>query len=319
MDREKLIQYINGENLSEKELVEILDWIEGSEKNQQEYEELKKLWVLSGINEASPVRYRKFFQQQSRTKKFILNEAFMKYAAIFILAFFIGGFSIYLTNQTFQSTVAYNEIQVPGGEKSIITLYDGTKVWLNSGTTLKYPSTFEKSERKVFVNGEAFFDVAKNKNQPFVVNANQIDIKVLGTRFNVYAYQDEPEIQVTLEEGAVHTKAISSKKWTNVKPGEQAIYNNNTKQLHKKTVNTELFSSWKENLLRFEDAPFKDVIKKMEHWYGVRITLDSSIDTEEAYTMTIKTESLREMLNLISKTTQIKYEINENKVLITKP
>ena len=319
MEKKQLIQYIQGEQLSEMELVEILDWIESSTENRHQYEELKQLWVLSGISAAKPSQSRKFFGQKTRVKKHVFNQVIWQYAAIFIVAFFIGGLSLYLVHPTFQEPVAYNEIQVPNGEKSIITLYDGSKVWLNSGTTFKYPATFSKNERKVYVDGEAFFDVAKNKKQPFIVHANQLDIRVLGTRFNVCAYHDEPEFQVTLEEGSVHTKAASGKRWTILTPGEQATYNRNTNKIRKTTVDTELYSSWKENLLRFEDTPFRDVIKKMEHWYGVQISLDQSINPEEAYTMTIKTESLREMLNLLAKTTQIKYEIKENKVLITRP
>ena len=321
MKEEKLIQYIKGNLLAGDEVIELLDWIEASDDNQEKYNRLKNLWVITGLDQAGERQSQKFLSMTDRRKIVTLkhSRSLLKYAAVFILAFFIGGLSLYLVSPIFQGTVAYNEIKVPNGEKSMITLYDGSKIWLNSGTTFRYPATFSKNERKVFVDGEAFFDIAKNKNQPFIVNANQLDIKVLGTRFNVYAYHDEPEFQVTLEEGSVHTKAASGKRWTILTPGEQATYNRNTNQMRKETVDTDLYSSWKENLLRFEDTPFRDVIKKMEHWYGVQISLDQSINPEEAYTMTIKTESLREMLNLLAKTTQIKYEIKENKVLITKP
>jgi ferric-dicitrate binding protein FerR (iron transport regulator) len=104
-----------------------------------------------------------------------------------------------------------------------------------------------------------------------------------------------------------------------LKPGEQVTLNCETNGLKYQKVNTELYTSWKENLLKFDDAPFEEVIKKMERWYDVKITVDPAIDTRERYTMTIKTESLREMLQLVSRTTKINYEIKENTVLIMKP
>lgn len=323
MKEEKLIQYIKGKLFAEDEVIEVLDWIEASNANQERYNELKNLWVMTGLDQTGERQLKKLRSMPNRrktvTQKYFRTE--LKYVAVFILAFIMGASCLYFLQQNQAGLLlnAFNEVQVPEGEKSMITLYDGSKVWLNSGTTFRYPATFSKHERKVFVDGEAFFVVAKNTEQPFVVNANQLDIRVLGTRFNVCAYHDELEFQVTLEEGSVHTKATSAKNWTILTPGEQATYNRNTNQIRKATVDPELYSSWKENLLHFEDAPFKDVIKKMEHWYGVQIILDKSINPEEAYTMTIKTESLREMLNLLAKTTQIKYEIKENKVLITKP
>lgn len=245
---------------------------------------------------------------------------FSKYAAIFVIAFLLG-FGSFLIFQRINAdyTNQYTEIKVPYGERSEVTLYDGTKVWLNSGTVLKFPLVFKTNQRKVFVQGEAFFDVAKNKEKPFIVDANQMEIQVFGTRFNICAYPDDNDLYTTLEEGKIAALNNITGEKVQLKPGEQAVLNIDTKKMTIQTVNTELYTSWKDNLLRFEDAEFSDVVKKMERWYDVKMIVDKSINSNKRYTMTIKTESLREMLRLLSFTTPMKYEINEDQVFIHRP
>lgn len=319
MDENKLLRYIQGESVSDPELTEILDWIESSKENSEQFESLKRLWVLSGITQVKADNSLRFFPPRTKMLFPFRNSQLMKYAAIFILAFFTGLSSFYFYTHFSNTQLAYNEIQVPDGQKSMITLYDGTKVWLNSGTTFRYPATFSRNERKVFLSGEGFFDVAENTACPFIVNAHHLNVKVLGTRFNVDAYEENTEVKVTLERGKVIAQAENSANGITLSPGEQAVFRNNTNELSKKDVDTELYSSWKENLLRFQDTPLSEVIVKMEHWYGVQIELDQNINPNDKFTMAIKTESLREMLNLISKTTLITYEINGDKVLIKRP
>lgn len=322
MEEEKLIQYIQGTLTSEEEITDVLDWIEASEDNQARYNALKTLWVITGLKQVNEQHAGKFFTKPAPAKTVSLKVmSLMRYAAVFILAFLTGAFALYLVSQNQETPFyrAYNEIQVPNGEKSIITLYDGTRVWLNSGTTFRYPVAFQPKERKVYVDGEAYFDVSKKKDQPFIIQADQLKIKVLGTRFDVCAYHTDEEFFVTLEEGSVHTSSDVNGAELVLSPGDQAVFSRKTNRLIQTKVDTDLYSSWKEDLLRFQDAPFKEVIKKMERWYDVNITLDGSIDPEETYTMTIKTESLREMLNVLSKTTPMKYAINGKKVLIARP
>jgi transmembrane sensor len=323
MDEEKLLQYIKGEILSETETIGILDWIEASAENQKKYTQLKNLWVIAGLEYPEDVIIPDFAYPKNKRK--LLHEtfigSFLKYAAIFLLAFSMGSLSLYYVskNQNAELSSLYNTIEVPNGQRSQISLYDGTKVWLNSGTKFRYPVVFSKKSREVFIEGEAFFDVAKDKKHPFVVNAGQLKVEVMGTRFNVYAYPEEGEFSTTLEEGSVNMINTSDSKGLILKPGEQVIFDRATDGFKKLEVNTELYTSWKENLLKFEDAPFDEVIKKMERWYDIKITIDPAVNTKERYTMTIKTESLREMLTLLSKTTKINYEIKVNNVLIKKP
>ncbi|MGV8093120.1 MAG: FecR family protein [Mangrovibacterium sp.] len=253
----------------------------------------------------------------SRTRQVRLGQQLLKYAAVFILAFLFGWASYQLFPGEINDPEIYNEIRVPYGERSEVTLYDGTKVWLNSGTQLKFPAVFKKAQRKVFVKGEAFFDVSKNEKKPFIVNAGQMDIEVLGTRFDVCAYPDDQEFYAILEEGNIRATNSLTGEEVLLSPGNQIVLDLNAQKFTLQHVDTRLYTSWKENMLRFENAQFSEVVKKMERWYDVKIHIDHEIDTGERYTMTIKTESLREMLRLLSFTTPMTYEIKENQVFIT--
>jgi len=323
MNEEKLIEYIKGDITSDIETVEILDWIESSPENQKQYNQLKNLWVVTGLDLPDQVTIPGFSFPETKSIS-IQNNLFrsiLKYAAVFILAFTLGSLSLYYINRNerIEFSSKYNTINVPYGERSQITLYEGTKVWLNSGTKFRYPVSFSKETRDVFIEGEAYFDVAKDAKHPFVVRAGQLKIQVLGTRFNVCAYANDDEFTTTLDEGSVNAINMTNGRNVILNPGEQVILNRETNGLNSLHVNSQLYTSWKENLLKYENAPFDEVIKKMERWYDVKIIVDPAINTKERYTMTIKTESLREMLHLVSRTTKIKYEIKENTVLIKKP
>ena len=323
MNEEKLIEYIKGGITSESETVEILDWIESSPENQKQYNQLKNLWVITGLDHPELLALPVFSFPKDKQFRFHKSQfvSFMKYAAVFFLAFVLGSLTHYFMNRNENNELSslYNTIDVPYGQRSQITLYDGTKVWLNSGTKFRYPVAFSSKTRDVYIEGEAFFDVVQNKNHPFLVYAGQLKVEVLGTLFNVCAYPDDDEIMATLEEGSINAINTVDGKSVIIKPGEQLILNCATNLLNQQKVNTELYTSWKENLLKFENAPFDEVVKKMERWYDVKINVDAKINTNERYTMTIKTESLREMLQLVSRTTKIKYEIEENMVVLKKP
>ncbi|MDX9881585.1 MAG: FecR domain-containing protein [Prolixibacteraceae bacterium] len=289
----------------------------------QAMEEARQIILsLEPLEEEIPeYRLNKLWQRinQSRRGRLVpIPRQWANYAAIFILAFLLGAAGLFLIKPGNNYSETYTEIKVPYGEKSEVTLYDGTKVWLNSGTKLRFPIVFNSEKRNVFVEGEAFFDVAKNMKQAFIVHAGEMKVEVLGTRFNVCAYPEDKEFSATLEEGKIVACTSSAKKKIELDPGEQAIFSLSSQKINVRQVNTGLYTSWKENLLRLEDAGFPELVKKMERWYDVKIHVEEIGSFTKQYNMTIKTESLREMLQLISLATPIQYEINENRVLITR-
>lgn len=163
----------------------------------------------------------------------------------------------------------YNKVSVPRGGEFQITLSDGTKVWLNSETELKYPVHFIGKERKIFLNGEAFFEVAHDKKKPFIVVSERQNVQVYGTSFNVKDYLDEEFVQTTLAEGSVKVYDRESKLSTFIKPGEQAVLGNN--RLNVRKVDVGQYVSWKEGEFVFKQERLENIMKKISRWYDVEI------------------------------------------------
>jgi transmembrane sensor len=247
----------------------------------------------------------------SKTRQ--LYNQISKIAVILLLP--LLALSIYLMVNMSQEPVQISEIVAPKGEKAQFILPDGSSGYLNSGSTLKYAYPFNKN-RLVEITGEGYFNVVHDKNF-FTVKAHDMKVEVHGTRFNVCAYNDDADIITTLEEGSVSVIRDVDGKSITIESGQQAIFNRSNNQIARKEVDIDLYVSWKDNMLRFSNAPFADVVKKMERWYDVKIVLHEDLQYSQRYTMTIKTESLREMLDLMIVTTPMKYKIKEDIVYIT--
>ncbi len=236
-----------------------------------------------------------------------------KIAAILVLP--LLALSAFLVLDKSYSPLQFSEIIAPKGEKAQFILPDGSTGYLNSGSTLKYAYPFQKN-RTVELRGEGFFDVVKDK-MAFTVQVQGMKVEVHGTRFNVCAYDDDPDIVTTLEEGSVSVTSNTSSKEVKISPGQQAVFSKADNKTTTRDVDPDLYVSWKDNMLKLQDAPFADVVKKMERWYDVRIILDNKLRHTQHYTMTIKTESLREMLDLMVVTTPMRYKVEKDIVYIT--
>lgn len=162
-----------------------------------------------------------------------------------------------------------NSLVIPKGGIFQTILSDGTKVWLNSASSLKYPVAFAGKERRVILSGEAYFEVAKNKNMPFKVSVNGVDVQVLGTHFNVLGYADETEIKTTLLEGSV--KLHSAKGQALLIPGEQGVFSHQRTNFAVSKVNTEDAVSWKEGFFVFDNESIQSIMPKIARWYNVEI------------------------------------------------
>lgn len=322
MVEKELIRYIRGEEMSNQEIDAVLVWIESSEENQKKYNELKQLWVISGLTITPGYSQKKFFAEsfvEKGRRKLFISE-WSKYAAVFILAFITGLFTwqYVFSLQQGNYAEAYNEIVVPKGQKSVVSLYDGTEVWLNSGTRFRYPAVFNSSCRDVFLDGEAFFSVTKSKERPFFVHAGAVRVKVLGTKFNVYAYKDDAVVSTTLEEGSVEISTEGSRENQKLAPGQQMNYLKSSGKFELKNVETDLFTSWKENTLRFDNSELAEILKKMERWYDVKMNIEEGLELKERFTISIKTESLKEMMDVLSIAADINYKIETDAVTIYK-
>ena len=238
---------------------------------------------------------------------------YYRVAAILVIPLILGG--IYWMTVHSGSENIYSEIRAPQGSRIQFTLPDGTTGNLNGGSQMRYPVNFRKN-RKVYLAGEGYFNVRKDEKHPFVVKTEYVDVQAFGTRFDVCAYKEDQNVYTTLDEGSVGVFGKSKSTVMMLEPGEQNVFNTVKGTMENRRVRTELYTSWKDEMLRFDNALFDEVVKKMERWYGVKIAVDKNLKYSENYTFTIKTESLRELLNLLSYTTPMGYTIDKDSVMI---
>ena len=207
--------------------------------------------------------------------------------------------------------VTYSEIYSPLGSRIKIDLSDGSEVWLNHGSKLKYPQKFGKDSREVFLSGEAYFNVNEDPARPFIVKTSVLCVKVVGTSFNLSAYPDDNTIKATLDEGKIIIfKALkdgSSERITELEPRQQGVFIVNSKKFTVQTVKTVKYTSWKEGKLLLLDDPMDIVISKLERWYNVDIELADPNLKEYRYTATFIDETLPQVLQLLSLATPIEF------------
>lgn len=176
-----------------------------------------------------------------------------------------------------EEQMVYNSISTPKGRQFQLILPDGTKVWLNAASSLKYPTHFSGNERKVEIKGEAYFEVAKNAQKPFIVMLPQgAEVRVLGTHFNINAYDNEPVIKTTLLEGAVKISAIGNRQSAMLKPGEQAVLTADSR-FTIAGADVEKVMAWKNGVFNFEDATLQEVMHQLERWYDIEVVYETGI------------------------------------------
>ncbi|WP_018337357.1 FecR family protein [Butyricimonas synergistica] len=181
-----------------------------------------------------------------------------------------GGLAYNVEDTIFVAEEVFNTIQVPRGAEYNVTLDDGTKVWLNSESYIRFPVTFLGEERRIQVGGEVFIDVAKDSRRPFIVDAGKLDVKALGTKFNIRAYREENCIMTTLVEGRVQVDDLSGKV-TVLNPSEQLVYNKASGKNDVRKVDVELFVSWKDGVYLFESQRLENVMRLISKWYDVKV------------------------------------------------
>ncbi|MCX3263767.1 FecR family protein [Pedobacter agri] len=212
------------------------------------------------------------------------------------------------------NTTAYNTISTPKGGQYQVILPDGTKVWLNAASSLKYPEVFSGKQRSVTLTGEAYFEVAKNKAKPFEVETQNQHVVVLGTHFNINGYMDDHTIKTTLLEGQVKVSNLKSSKI--LKPGEQAIAGlakNSTINVSTDVdINDE--TAWKNGLFQFNDSDLKIILNQLERWYNIKIDY-STVPNKRYNGMVPRKSKLSEVLKMLEKTGNIKFELIEGRQL----
>lgn len=218
----------------------------------------------------------------------------------------------------------YNELSVPYGKQFDLLLSDGTRIKLNAGTSIKYPVQFIKGQnRKIYLNGEAYFEVAKDKEHPFIINADDINVSVLGTQFNMSYYPEDPEISTVLVEGSVllYENGKENDKMSSIllTPSHKASWNKIDKKMSVEKVDVDIYTAWKDGILLFKNAPFRNIKKKLERHFDITIENEFVFLDDQIYTASFGLETIEDILDSFKEDTPFEYLRENNKIIINKP
>ncbi|NIT58561.1 MAG: DUF4974 domain-containing protein [Aliifodinibius sp.] len=344
-----IANYLAGE-CTDEEQRKVEQWIDQSQENKRQFQELKRIWQLSGDAVKSRDKEWSIEQEWNRLDSQISKEKvssrsensdqkrywsfrsssihsgtqkFIRIAAVFLVAALLGVLSYqgwYQPEQEGQEPVL-RQISTENGQRANLTLADGTEVMLNADSELKLPTKFASDVREVHLDGEAYFNVSENKDKPFLVHSNGSLVRVLGTAFSVRAYPEDQKVQVVVEEGRV---SFGKKK---EREEGKAILDRNelgTFDLATHTVATrtvediELYMSWRNGYLKFEKTQLEDVGTALERRYDVEVFFEDPSLKKLLLTAYLKSRSLRNVLDVITTSLEIEYQLDDNKVTFMK-
>ena len=335
-----MIMYLEG-SCSEADERKVLEWIEKSQENRNEFELLKNLWDTQDLSlpevdlekslEAVKQRIRNLkdqtetegieifdIHQNKKLSQFINSftvSGYLKIAAV-ILILFSG---LYFFSKLFQNNLM-KEVIVKNKEMKEITLSDGTVVELDAGSSLKYPENFDDAKREVFLSGEAYFKVTSDQQTPFIVHTNKAEITVLGTKFNVRAWDQIHKVEVVVVDGKVSLgpgNADNNKGGVIITAGKMSVLNENGLISNPVVTNTGLHLAWLNREYYFQSAPLGEVLDQLNRWYDINFTLPDDSYEENRITVFLKDEPTSDILELISMIMNFKYVMNGNNVTFT--
>ena len=334
MTKEIFIKYLQG-TCTEVEFEELLSWIKADPQLAPEIGMIQEVWN-EFEPEAGPVERIKYARlldkihhhinitassshsviQMASTRKRILS-IITRAAAILLLPVLILLVYTKLSDRAkYATNLSDLEVEAPAGSRIHIALGDGTRVWLNHGSRLKYPQRFTDENRKVFLTGEAYFEVAHNAKVPFIVGTNRLDVMATGTAFNVSAYAGDDHTETTLVEG----KVILFERETNreikaLSPGECLSFSARKNRYTLESGNTEKNTAWKDGLLVFKNERAEVVAKKLSRWYNVEVEITSEKVNDFTFTATFMDETLPQVLELMTLATPVSYQLTLRKKL----
>ena len=316
---EQFIKYFQHE-LSLVEQTNLLKQVQLDPLLKQKFIEYQKIYTLFELsNQTNDTKegkenYKQFVQKRRHSFIKVNLIRSMRYAAVFMG---IVGSTWMVALHTLSDSEKFNKLYVPAGQRAQITLSDGTEVWLNAKSTLTYPANFLAEERRVNITGEAYFDVAEDTEKPFIVSSKNIEMKVLGTEFNVYSYPELNFVETKLIEGSLQVSESGNQSNSVIlKPNEQVAYSNGTMSVS--TIANSSYLLWKEGIYTFDNAPFAEIIKKLELYYDVTIKVESPSLLKFRYTGKFRQrDGVNEILRMIQKIHKFKIIKNEDENIIT--
>ncbi len=323
MDKRIIVRYIEG-NASDSERDQVISWIGQSPENREYF---NMLYNLSALNAKNPRLKSNFnsLRLRFRNNRIWLNR-FQRISAVLVIPLLLAVIFLSVNRETAPLQLSSNSVEMSTfpGVKGKVTLPDGSTVWLNSNSTLKYPRKFDRKTRNVFLTGEAYFEVVKNPDWPMVVSTRSgVEVMVHGTKFNLSSYDNDATVTAALMEGSITVTDPNAQNSMNksieMKPNDIVVISKNKKATTvEKDETVENYKAWKEGILIFDNASMLDVKKMLERWHGMEIQLaDTSIDNYH-FTAKFSSESMVQIMELLKKTSPITYHIVNNKVIIAK-
>lgn len=323
LDEELIVRFLMGQ-CSEDELHKVKAWLDESDANAHELFRIEEIYHLGKRNEfleeqkiekAERHLFKKLNKERAKQHKTRRIYGWMRYAAMFVSVFLLGG-SAYLVYQANNPSEALLAVTTKNEIKEL-KLPDGTKVWLNKHTTLKYPYEFSEKKRQVYLEGEGYFEVMKNPDKPFIVQSEAMQVRVLGTVFNFKSDKAKMSAVATLLKGEIEVKGNHEEGMIILAPGQKAELNGITRRLVVKQVDTGI-ENWHNNQFVFEKADIFTIARTLENSYGVKIILAPDMNMDKTYSGTLKKkDNVEAVLNLIKNAIPIEYKIVGNSVFVS--
>lgn len=320
---EKLFKKYFSGTCTPNEYSQVVGFINQSANDQVSDEFLKKFWDGIGLNVSDiknpelldRIHHRIALNENKPVqRKLTFYKISLQIAAVLLVGLVLTSVWAYQNFNLFGASVITQQISTPYASRTVFELPDGSKVWLNAGSSISFPANFDKKMRSVKLIGEAYFDVKKDE-VPFLVETSELTVNVLGTAFNVMAYKDELT-SVTLERGKVELQ-IEGKTLGYINPGQQAHFVEGSNNLSIETVDSEVFTSWKDGRLIFQAEPLVNVTKRLERWYNLKINIHDKSLINLKVTGKIEMESFSEVLDLLELTLPIEYRYSKSERTLT--
>jgi ferric-dicitrate binding protein FerR (iron transport regulator) len=317
-----IIKFFAGE-ISDSELIQLRSWLELDPENRRIFDKENELWQEASIqtkfenykNDSAWLNISsKLGLGKNRVKSVTLlrknNFRILIAAATVACLMAIGGLSLWMVsrNSFHQMTAGSTIVETKEGEKARIMLSDSSEVILNSDSRVQYVGNYNLVDRRVKLSGEAFFDISTNPEKPFIVQLDNMSISATGTRFNVFSFENENRVETTLEEGAIQV-SVKGKEPINVRSGQQVVYFVNTGEVQVLDVNTDTYTSWKENMLRFNDTPLEEAFRRIGRKYNVTFEVTNRDLLDLKYTATFIDETVEEVMQMLKTVSPITYKI----------
>lgn len=322
MQEKDLIKYIKGES-DPKEKETIIKWIRKDVSHQKRFNIVKAEYIASTLDESENINVDESYHRFSskRTKKKRTSYYISGVTSIVILFSVWYTFTPFSNDNLIVDTTEFSKFDIQTvttghGDHALVVLPDGSSITLNANSSLKYPEEFDDDVRKVTLIGEAFFDIQKDENKPFIVQTEHLKVRVIGTSFNIKSYPKDEKTETTLVTGKVEILQKKKKASIVLKPSQRAIFDKKKNDIKVDKVDSKNIVAWQDGKLIFDKTPLKQVVLDLNRKYNVEFVITSDILLQYKYTGEFDNLKLEEVLELLKISSPIKYRYLNNKIML---